>query len=206
MLPRSPLLRILEISLIGIGLTCLVWYAGTNVWAARFQHVQNRALECGGACGPSTGAQPLPAPRARDVDPNLVGRLEIPRLALSVVVMNGDDDATLAVAAGHLPDSPMPWEAGNTVVAGHRDTFFRALKDLEPGEEIRLVTLRGTFTYAMRSTRVVKPENIAVLASESAPTLTLVTCYPFYFVGNAPSRFVVRADLIASTPPPDEVR
>jgi len=199
-------LRALEAWLIGVGAICLAWYAGANVWAEHFQAEQNRVFECRGTCGSPSERPPKPGLRAPEVDPNLVGRLEIPRLETSVVVMNGDDDATLAHAAGHLPDSSMPWEQGNAAIAGHRDTFFRPLKDIQTGDEIRLVTMRGTFVYAVRNTRVVRPEDITVLTSEAAPTLTLVTCYPFYFVGNAPKRFVVRADLIASTPPSDDVR
>ena len=122
-----------------------------------------------------------------------IGRLEIPRLGLSVIVVEGDDDATLASAVGHLPGTSQPWEDGNAVFAGHRDTFFRPLKDLRDGDEIRMTTTRGTFSYRVFRTEIVEPENVSALAPTSVRTLTLVTCYPFVYIGRAPQRFIVYA-------------
>jgi sortase A len=202
------LVRHLDVTLMAFGAICFLWCGTVAVRAARFQRAQTLALECDGHCvqtanAPRAAERPAPAAAA---DPNLVGRLEIPRLGVSVVVMNGDDDQTLALAAGHLPDTPMPWEWGNSAVAAHRDTFFRPLKDLQPGDELRVVSLHGTFIYRVRETRVVSADEVSVLASGAQPSLTLLTCYPFYYMGSAPKRFVAAADLIASTPRTNEVR
>lgn len=125
-----------------------------------------------------------------------IGRLEIPRLAMSVVVMPGDDDATLSRAVGHLPDTPLPWNGGNTALAGHRDTFFEPLQRVKAGDDIHLETPRGRFQYRVRRTIVVEPEDLWVLDPTPAPTLTLITCYPFRYVGPAPKRFIVQADRV----------
>jgi sortase A len=123
----------------------------------------------------------------------LIGRIEIPRLLLSAVVVEGIGKATLRRAVGHIPGTALPGEAGNVCLTGHRDTFFRPLKDLKIKDEIQLSTLQGTFRYQVESLRVVEPDNVGVLAPSGNNVLTLVTCYPFYYVGPAPKRWIVRA-------------
>jgi LPXTG-site transpeptidase (sortase) family protein len=123
----------------------------------------------------------------------LIGRLEIPRLNVSVIVMEGDDVGTLARAVGHLPETAVPWERGNTVIAGHRDTFFRPLRHVREGDEIRMTTARGTFDYRVIRTEIVEPDDLSVLAPTPVRSLTLVTCYPFVYVGSAPQRFIIHA-------------
>jgi sortase A len=126
-------------------------------------------------------------------DDGVVGLLEIPRVGLSTVVVQGDDTDTLRVAAGHLPDTPLPWEPGHSAIAGHRDTFFRALRAVQVGDVVELVTRRGRLSYQVLELMVVEPEDVWVLAPSSAIDLTLITCYPFSYVGSAPHRFIVRA-------------
>jgi len=128
-----------------------------------------------------------------------IGRLEIPRIGLSAIVMEGDDENTLNVAVGHLPDTPLPWQKGNAAFAGHRDTFFRPIRRIQTGDEIRLVTPRGTFRYRAIRQVVVEPNELWVLDPSPAAALTLITCYPFDFVGPAPRRFVVHAERILET-------
>jgi sortase A len=123
----------------------------------------------------------------------LIGRIEIPRLLLSAVVVEGVDKTTLRRAVGHIPGTALPGHSGNVGLAGHRDTFFRQLKDLKIKDEIQLSTLNGNFNYEVESLRVVNPDNVGVLAASVGNVLTLVTCYPFYFVGPAPQRWIVRA-------------
>jgi sortase A len=124
----------------------------------------------------------------------LIGRLAIPRLGISAMVKGGIDDRTLGLAVGHIPSTAMPGETGNVGLAAHRDNLFRNLKDVARDDEITLTTLDNTYTYRVVSFTVVNPEEVSVLAPSSGErTLTLVTCYPFYFVGHAPKRFVVRA-------------
>jgi sortase A len=139
--------------------------------------------------GPSTAPQGAPA---ATVD-GLIGRIEIPRLLLSAVVVEGVDKITLRRAVGHIPGTALPGQAGNVGLAGHRDTFFRSLKDVKIKDEVQLSTLAGNFDYEVESLRVVEPDNVGVLAPSGHNVLTLVTCYPFYFVGPAPQRWIVRA-------------
>jgi len=126
----------------------------------------------------------------------LIGRIEIPRLGLSVIVIEGEDKTTLRRAAGHVPGTPLPGQTGNVGITGHRDTFFRPLRNIQRNDVITLTTLSGEFRYRVVSTRVVSPDDIAVLDSAGGEFLTLVTCHPFYFVGPAPNRFIVRAERI----------
>jgi sortase A len=129
---------------------------------------------------------------------SLIGRMEIPRLLLSVVVVEGVDETTLRRAAGHIPGTALPGETGNVGVAGHRDTFFRSLKNLRIKDEVQLSTPKGIFQYEVVSLKIVKPDNLEVLAPSGENGLTLVTCYPFYFVGPAPKRWIVTAKQVSS--------
>ncbi len=123
----------------------------------------------------------------------LIGRMEIPRLNVSVVVVEGTGYPTLQRAAGHIVGTAFPGQAGNVGIAAHRDTFFRPLRNIQRGDIVTLTTLRGQYRYRVVSTKVVDPGNVAVLNSDGNEILTLVTCYPFYFIGSAPNRFIVRA-------------
>jgi sortase A len=121
-------------------------------------------------------------------------------------VREGVDLDTLQVAVGHIPATALPGQAGNVGVAGHRDTFFRGLKDLKKKDEVQFSTRSGDFKYVVESLVIVEPENIGVLAPSHGNVLTLVTCYPFSFIGNAPKRFVVRARQVSpQTAPPSTV-
>jgi sortase A len=124
---------------------------------------------------------------------DLVGRLEIPRLGISSVVLEGVSDATLQVASGHIPGTPLPGEGGNAGIAAHRDGAFRKLGGIEPGDLVRMTTGHGARTYRVTFTSVAEPEDTRLLAPAGSDALTLVTCYPFQYVGSAPQRFVVRA-------------
>lgn len=125
-----------------------------------------------------------------------IGLLEIPRLALSGVVTEGDDAATLAHAIGHLPDTPLPWHPGNSAMAAHRDTLFKPLERVRLGDVVRLTTPHGKFEYRVRSTHVVDRDDLWVLDPTPASSLTLITCHPFGYIGPAPRRFIVRAERI----------
>jgi sortase A len=131
-----------------------------------------------------------------------LGRLEIPRLGLSVMMLEGASDSTLEVAAGHIPETALPGRFGNMGVAAHRDTFFRPLKDIQVGDVIQLTTYDGVFDYQVEWTRIVKPTAVEVLDPSDTPSLTLVTCYPFYYVGSAADRFIVRARQLKASASP----
>lgn len=131
---------------------------------------------------------------------SLIGEIEIPRIGLSVIVREGDDAGTLRMAVGHIPGTALPGEPGNVGIAGHRDTFFRSLRNVHAGDLIMLRTPRASFRYQVASVRVVGPNHTEVLEASGQPLLTLVTCHPFSFVGSAPNRYIVRAQQIAVQP------
>ena len=132
-----------------------------------------------------------PAPA---VEPNgLSGRLEIQRLGISVLVVEGTGPTELRRAVGHIAGTALPGRSGNVGIAGHRDMFFRPLRKIQPGDMITLTTALGQYRYRVAFAKVVSPNDITVLNPDGTEILTLVTCYPFYFVGSAPERFIVRA-------------
>jgi len=139
--------------------------------------------------------------RAPEIPPasamsGLIGRIEIARLGLSVMIVEGDDEKTLRRAAGHVPGTALPGQDGNVGITAHRDTFFRPLRNIQMDDVITLTTLQGEYRYRVVSAEVVTPEDVSVLDSTGGETLTLVTCHPFYFVGAAPNRFIVRAERV----------
>ena len=123
----------------------------------------------------------------------VLGRLSVPRLGLSAMVREGDQESTLTLALGHIPGTALPGEYGNVGVAGHRDRLFRGLRDIQANDEIRFDTLDGSYLYRVEKTEIVQPSDIGVLRAGGRRELTLVTCYPFYYVGSAPERFIVKA-------------
>ena len=155
---------------------------------------------------PSTAPAPgvRPAPLANGA---LIGRLEIPRLKLRAVVREGAGRATLDVALGHIPGTALPGQPGNVAVAGHRDTLFRGLRHIEKDDVIQFQTPGGNYDYKVESTSIVKPSDVGVLRASAQPEMTLVTCYPFYYVGfrarsfhceSAPGRCAVRTSARAA--------
>jgi len=136
---------------------------------------------------------PAPVPMTPIPEGGLVGRVEIPKLELSAVVFQGTGNSVLAHGVGHLNGSALPGQPGNVVLAGHRDTFFRSLRNIQKGDVITVTTRTGVRTYHVDSTEIVDPTETSVEDPTVKPTLTLITCYPFYFVGHAPKRFIVRA-------------
>lgn len=178
-------MRWLERLLIATGCVCLAAVVVTVGATTSFQRTAAQGFD--------RDLVALAPPDSPPVTGTTIGRFEIPRLRLSAMVVEGDDDATLAIAIGHLPGTALPWQSGNAVLAGHRDTFFRLLKDLRQGDLIRMTTTRGTFDYQVVRTEIVEPDDISALAPTSDRALTLVTCYPFVYVGRAPQRFIVHA-------------
>jgi len=168
-----------------IGIICLGLYGFFTVQA----HFRQKALE-------EELYQPLkpkvvttePArPRVRVLkEGDLFGRLEIPRLNMSVMVMEGDQDTVLRLGAGHVPGTPL-------AIAGHRDTFFRPLKDIKLYDTIRFTNEDGSTEYRVISTKIVGPKDTSAVDTTSGDKLTLITCYPFYYIGPAPKRFIVEA-------------
>ena len=122
-----------------------------------------------------------------------LGQIEIPRLGISVILVEGVRPRDLRLAVGHIPGTAFPDEVGNVGIAGHRDTFLRELRRIQRDDLIIVRTTNQSMEYLVEWTRIVKPSSIEVLEASPQPALTLVTCYPFYYVGPAPGRFIVRA-------------
>ena len=172
--------------LILAGSAALVWCLTVLAGTALYDYFAMRRLEHA-TVSLSGGLKPHPKPY------EVLGRLEIPRLHLSTVILEGDDEHALRLGAGHVPSTALPDQAGNVAIAAHRDTFFRPLRHIAPQDRITLTTPESVFHYAVESTELVSPRDVQVLAPSRDPELTLVTCYPFYYIGPAPQRFIVHA-------------
>ena len=193
-------LRVLERLLLVVGFLCLGYFGYVSAETALYQAFETRELDAILAAAPPAPApvgkvaRPA-APRPRPADGTALGRLEIPRLNVSAIVRAGSDSRTLRLAVGHIGGTSLPGEPGNIGLAAHRDTFFRRLGEIRPDDLVRFVTAEGTYVYRVEDTQVVDPHDTWVLNPTDEPALTLVTCYPFRYVGSAPRRFIVRAHL-----------
>ena len=200
--------RVASIILLAIGVICLGIYSYSYLYRVGYQLYQgwqfdHDAEEPAQAPAPEKKPTGLPVllpnpdsagPRSlASIPDSVIGRISIPRLHLSAIVEEGVDDTTLSRAVGHIPGTALPGEAGNIGIAGHRDTFFRALKDLQPHDKIDLTTHSGRFHFVVDSLRVVDPTDVSVLSSDGGQALTIVTCFPFKYIGNAPRRYIVHA-------------
>ena len=134
------------------------------------------------------------------IEGGVIGEMEVPRLGLKVIVVQGDSPGILRRAVGHIRETALPGESGNVALTGHRDTFFRPLRNIQSGDAITVKTLDAEFRYRVESTTVVPPSDISVLQASRERTLTLITCFPFYYVGAAPNRFIVRARQVGLLP------
>jgi sortase A len=176
-----------------LGLTLLGYCAFVVIESRIFQSRENHRLE--------TLLSESAIARSNDIVPpavaeGLIGRIDIPRLDVSVIVMEGSTEAILHHAAGHIKGTALPGQPGNVGISAHRDTFFRPLRNIRGDDVITVTTMRGVYRYRVVSTRIVAPSDVSVLKAGAGEALTLVTCYPFYFVGAAPDRFIVRAQRI----------
>src|SRR5580658_11275157 len=171
---------------------CMAEFVESYLYQAREVRSFDRELHNNEQC---KGKPPDPiAPMVAPHEGEVVGQLEIPRLGVSVVVVEGADSGDLKHAVGHITGTSLPGESGNVGIAGHRDTFFRPLRSIQLDDTITVSTLQGASRYRVVSTNVVRPEDIQVLYPTGRDSLTLVTCFPFDYVGSAPKRFIVRAD------------
>jgi sortase A len=198
--PKSRSRVWLERTLLIAGCACIGVWGASRVVPLLWQAWANRTFDREVHSVPPSHGLPAAPPAPLETG-HLVGRLSIPRLKLSSIVREGDDETTLSLALGHIPGTALPGQTGNVGIAGHRDTIFRALRGIKKDDLIRFETLSGTETYQVDSTSIVKPADVGVLASHGKPVLTLVTCYPFYYVGSAPDRFIVSAHEVGNGPP-----
>jgi sortase A len=192
----SSMLRGIQRLLLWAGVAALAYAGGTTAYSEAFQRYESRKFE------QSVRSQLKGPEEARDLhEGDVVGKLEVPRIGLSVIVLQGIEESTLLLGAGHVPGTPLPAVPGNVVIAAHRDTFFRKLNVIASGDRIRLSVGTRTYEYIVDSMEIVDPENPQIMQSRDYSELTLITCYPFYYVGNAPKRFIVRARPSTNSPP-----
>jgi sortase A len=176
------------------GLLALAYVGFTLLDARMYQASAKRSLETQiiQVVKAEKGPETIQSKRAVK-EGDILGRLDIPRLSVSVAILQGTNSRMLRLGAGHIEGTPLPGEGGNSGIAGHRDTFFRDLKDVRQRDQIELQTATSLLRYEVDWVGVVAPDDVSVLAPSTESVLTLVTCYPFYFVGPAPKRFVVQA-------------
>jgi sortase A len=190
--------------LFAVGISALGYCAIATCTASHFQVRARQKLFNGGlepslpSSAPGPIALPFRAPFRAGSGMSLVGRVDVPRVHLSAMVADGTTARVLRVAVGHVPGTAMPWQSGNVTLVAHRDTFFRRLGELIPGDMIHVTVPGAEYFYRVTFTDVVDPHETWVLQPATGDTLTLITCYPFHFIGSAPKRFVVRARRLAS--------
>jgi sortase A len=212
---RATVLRSAERLFVIAGIVALSWCALLLADARISQWQARRSLDVtslAASVGPPHDASAISSPRPRAPivhNGSVIGELSIPRVALDAIVLHGSDTQTLRRGPGHLENTALPGRAGNVVIAGHRDSFFRRLRDVTPGDDVFIDTSEGHFQYRVTSTHVVSAHDMSVLDQTGDATLTLITCYPFWVLGPAPDRFIVRGELVAnasfasfSVPPP----
>jgi sortase A len=175
-----------------------------SVYAESFIHQADESRNFERALAQSPQLAPKTVAELSETEPairprigSMIGKIWIPRLGITAIVDEGINHKTLSLSVGHIPSTALPGQSGNIGIAGHRDTFFRSLRHIEREDMITLTTLRGEFRYRVVSIKVVGPSDVAVLEADGgSEILTLVTCYPFYYVGSAPDRFIVRAERV----------
>lgn len=207
---RRQRMRWAERLLLLIGVICVGYFLYVNVEARLYQRFEDRELDqilnsantVGTSAPLRDDSGELPGPHRVIPAGTVVGRIEVPRLGVSAVIRAGSDARTLRLAVGYIPGTAFPGDPGNVGLAGHRDTFFRKLRDINPDDEIRIVTKEGVFHYYVQRTSIVMPRDVWVLNQTDYPALTLITCYPFTYIGSAPQRFIVRAALKRSNAEP----
>jgi sortase A len=188
--------RVIEICGVVLLIYCaFIWGRGQLFQARQKEFIESLARQRQAAVtSPSASDLPTHIPLATGAP---IAEISIPRLNLSTVVVEGTGDAELKLGAGHVSGTALPGVAGNIVIAAHRDTFFRPLRNINVGDKIVLNTGREAAEYVVEATRVTTPDDIAVMQAHGEPELTLITCYPFNFIGSAPDRFIVHAKPVA---------
>ena len=205
-----------------LGVLMLALYEGAGIHQGVLSHVELRRFEAQQPVGARqrvvlTAATPdfslWAEQRVKDYQQSLashfapaIGILRIPKIQVEVPVLQGTDDLSLNRGVGHVAGTPLPGENGNVAIAGHRDGFFRGLKDVGLGDKIEMVSPLRTETFIIDRITIVERTDISVLQPREHSSLTLITCYPFYFIGGAPRRYIVQASVADSVPTNEHVR
>jgi LPXTG-site transpeptidase (sortase) family protein len=172
-------------------LAAFLW-CGTVILRAHFAQTQGVAV-----LTRATATRSIDRPNINKASPDgPLGKISIQRVGISSVILEGTDRDVLALSVGHVRGTALPGSDGNVALAAHRDTFFCGLEHIRIGDDIRLVSIQGERHYRVDTTRVVAPTDVSVLKETGEPTLTLITCYPFHYIGPAPKRFIVQTHLI----------
>jgi sortase A len=176
--------------LVATGVLAIAYVAIVLNNAGRFQNAANQTLE-----GRIQAAELQPPSKINNSikEGEVLGRIEIPRIGMSVIILQGTTSRTLRLGVGHINGTSLPGESGNIGIAGHRDTFFRSLKDIHRDDIILLHTATGIAKYEVDWIQITAPNDGDIVSLTTESGLTLVTCYPFYYIGAAPERFVVHA-------------
>jgi sortase A len=195
---NHPLLAWIERAFLAIGAAFGVWCLVAILETQYFQSlpVPSSSARTGRAKLPGEGPDSTYRGGSRLPSGTWVARLEAPSVELTATVLEGSDETTLNRAAGHIEDTALPGERGNVAIAAHRDTIFRPVRNLRVGDPLLLTAADRVYRYRVTRMRVVEPDEVGVLDAMDHSTLTLVTCYPFTFIGHAPKRFIVSADLV----------
>jgi sortase A len=191
------LLRWIERGLLTAGSVLAIWCAAVLLEAHFTRHIPLVPVTVTQSLpGDANAGAPNEHPRPTPAAGTLLGRISAPTVKMTAPVLEGSDDATLSRGAGHIEDTPFPGQTGNIGIAGHRDTVFRPLKGIHIGDPLELTTGDRVYHYRVKKTLIVGPDDVYVLDPTNAPTVTLVTCYPFEYIGHAPRRFIVQAELV----------
>jgi len=198
---RENVLRWIERGLLTVGVVLGAWCAAVLV-EARFHQAMPVAapLKVTQTAvpvlpGDRGSSAPHPAAPSAPAVGSVIAKLDAPSVQMTTTVLEGSDDATLSHGAGHIEDTPFPGQPGNIGIAGHRDTVFRPLRHIKVGDPLHITTADRTYRYRISKTLIVGPDDVYVLDPTDRSTVTLVTCYPFDFIGHAPKRFIVQAEL-----------
>ncbi len=203
--PQRTLLRIFERCFFAVAFGCGLYLCVSigQAWVARRTSLRLLAFSASahpeGLGGVGVVQNVVPHGQGTGAG-EVIGRLDIPRLQLTVPVLSNYDPDSLKRGVGHIPGTAIPGGLGTVGLAGHRDMFLRPLRNIRKGMDVRLVGESGTYHYAVDSTEIVDPSDVGVLEIGDRPELTLITCYPFYYVGSAPQRFIVHAHLVSAMP------
>jgi sortase A len=192
--PAEYLLWLIAIITLGY---CTAQYSAAAIHQSR----QNARLDALRAVAHNEGAT-AEVEKVSSGDANsatLLGRIEIPRVGVSAIVEEGESNSTLAQSVGHLSGTALPGQPGNVALAAHRDTYFRDLEDIQTGDDVYFTTATAVYKYKVDNLSVVAPDDVSVIAPSNDSRLTLITCYPFHFIGPAPKRFVVSAHLVTDS-------
>jgi len=203
---RRPLITFLSLGLLVLGIGCVSW-AAYGIWSQSDARLNQAAAASAATVETTPAPAPAPVPAsvapspqpafypARPAQGDTIGTLAIPALKRTLPLLEGTVDKVLARGVGHYTKSVLPGEADNCVVSGHRDTVFRQLDKLKIGDRLIVKTSAGTFIYVVSRTRIVHADDRTVIVPTDHAVLTMTTCYPFHYIGSAPDRYIVSADL-----------